>query len=55
MREQIERAARLILVAVMISLASCQSGGSGGNATSNQDVVDPNVSFSKSASSKTSP
>jgi len=55
MRKRIERAPRLILVGVIISLASCQSGGSGGNATSKQDVTDPNISFSKSASSKSAP
>jgi hypothetical protein len=47
MRKQIELSARLILAAMMISLASCQSEGGGGNTTSKEDVTDPNTSFSK--------
>jgi hypothetical protein len=43
MRKQFNWAARLILVALIVSLASCQSGGGG---TSKADVTDPNVSFS---------
>jgi hypothetical protein len=43
----IDRARALIVLALMSSLASCQSGQSGGNATSKADITDPNTAFSK--------
>jgi hypothetical protein len=45
MRKRVDLAAGLILVATVILLASCQSGGRG-NTTSKEDVTDPNISFS---------
>ena len=47
MRKRIGMAARLIMLALMFSLVSCQSGQSGGNATSKADITDPNTAFSK--------
>ncbi len=47
MRKRIGMAARLIVLALMASLASCQSGRSGGNATSKADITDPNTAFSQ--------
>jgi hypothetical protein len=47
MRKRTELAAGLILVAMVILLASCQSGG--GNSKSKEDITDPNVSFSNPA------
>jgi hypothetical protein len=49
MRKRIHWAARLILISLIASFASCQSGGAGGNRTSKADVTDPNVSFSSPA------
>jgi hypothetical protein len=49
MRKRFHWAAQLVLTSLIASLASCQSGGAGGNRTSNADVVDPNVSFSNPA------
>jgi hypothetical protein len=47
MRKRIGMTARLIVLALMASLASCQSGQSGGNATSKADITDPNTAFSQ--------
>ena len=47
MRKRIGMAARLIVLVLMAPLASCQSGQSGGNATSKADVTDPNTAFSQ--------
>ena len=47
--------ARMILVAMMISLTSCRSGVSEGNTTSKADITDPNISFSRSGSPTNAP
>ena len=58
MRKQFKWAAPVILAALVASLASCQSSGGGvkaGNSTSNEDVTDPNFSFTHPATRNENP
>jgi hypothetical protein len=49
MSKQLDWVARLILAALIASLAACQSGGGGGNQDAKNQVTDPNTSFSNPA------
>jgi hypothetical protein len=48
MKMQVLWATRLIFALLITSVASCQNSGTkAGNTTSRDDVLDPNISFSK--------
>jgi hypothetical protein len=47
MQKRIAMAARLIILVLMASIASCQSGRSGATAGSRAEVTDPNTVFSQ--------
>jgi hypothetical protein len=58
MRKQFGMAAQWIVLPLLASLASCQSGRSAGNAGSRTEITDPNTAFSQggaSANSATGP
>jgi len=58
MRKEFKWAAPLILAVLVLSMASCQSGGGGvksGNSTSKGDVTDPNFSFTHPATRNETP
>ena len=44
---QVLWAIRLIFAMLITSVAGCQNSGKAGNTTSREDVLDPNISFSK--------
>jgi hypothetical protein len=56
MKTQVLWATRLIFAMLITSVAGCQgSGAKAGNTTSRNDVIDPNVSFSKPSTRDATP